>query len=129
MEGPFSLLGAFDVDGLAASFGLYVIFQFRVLERQMGSRKFGSMIFFIWTISALLQLSALLSMPSLARRLPPGPYAVLGALTVFFIKYLPRLHPKAYSIVGINFSDKSSTYILMAAVSRQTMSIDRHSSV
>ncbi|GLD95778.1 hypothetical protein PINS_up004456 [Pythium insidiosum] len=133
MEGPFSLLGRDAVvrrgqywrlwssqlafhHGLAASFGLYIIFQFRVLERQMGSRKFGSLVFFIWTISALLKLAALLSMPSLARRLPPGPYALLGALTVFFMKFVPRLHPKAYSIVGINFSDKSSTYVLMAAI-------------
>jgi hypothetical protein len=55
-----------------------------VLERQFGSRKFGSFIFFTFLLTSLLELSALLSAPKLARKIPPGPYAVLGLMTFFF---------------------------------------------
>jgi hypothetical protein len=51
----------------------------------MGSRKFGSVLFFVWLTAAALQLSALLSWPALGRRLPSGPYAALGALTIYFL--------------------------------------------
>ncbi|TMW68124.1 hypothetical protein Poli38472_007796 [Pythium oligandrum] len=103
--------------GLAAAFGIYIIFQYRVLERQMGSRKFGSLLFFVLFITAALQMSALLSLPMmLARRLPPGPYALLGALTIFYLKFVPRLQPKAYSLLGLHLSDKSSTYFLLLVI-------------
>ncbi|DAZ98421.1 TPA: hypothetical protein N0F65_000135 [Lagenidium giganteum] len=99
--------------GLAISFGLYIIFQFRVLERQMGSRRFGSIVFFVLAVTGVLQLAALLSAPTVARNIPGGPYAVIGALAVFFQKYIPKLQPKAYSVAGMHFSDKSSTYMVL----------------
>jgi hypothetical protein len=61
--------------GLAVSLGLYVVFQFRVLERQLGSRKFGSMLVFVLLVSGALQLAALTSAPWLAKLLPGGPSA------------------------------------------------------
>lgn len=42
--------------GIAASFGLYLLYQFRVLERQMGSQKFGSNILCIITLSSFYML-------------------------------------------------------------------------
>uniref|UniRef100_K3W5T0 UBA domain-containing protein n=1 Tax=Globisporangium ultimum (strain ATCC 200006 / CBS 805.95 / DAOM BR144) TaxID=431595 RepID=K3W5T0_GLOUD len=99
--------------GLAVSFGLYVMFQFRVIERQMGSRKFGSLVVFILSLTSGLELAALMSAPSLARQIPGGPYALLGALAVFFNKYIPKLYPRSFSFSGLNFSDKSSTYLLL----------------
>ncbi len=51
---------------------------------QMGSRKFGSFVLFSFVLTAILQLSALLSAPAFAKKLPTGPYAFLGLVTYFF---------------------------------------------
>ncbi|KAL3657186.1 hypothetical protein V7S43_017848 [Phytophthora oleae] len=99
--------------GLAVSLGLYAVFQFRVLERQLGSRKFGSVLVFVLLISGALQLAALTSAPVLAKNIPGGPYPVIGAFAVYFNKFIPKLSPKSFSVWGLHFSDKSSTYMLM----------------
>ncbi|KUF93366.1 hypothetical protein AM588_10004567 [Phytophthora nicotianae] len=99
--------------GLAVSLGLYAVFQFRVLERQLGSRKFGSILVFVLLISGALQLAALTSAPWLTKTIPGGPYPVIGAFAVYFNKFIPKLHPRSFSVWGLHFSDKSSTYMLM----------------
>lgn len=99
--------------GLAVSLGLYSVYQFRVLERQLGSRKFGSVLVFVLFFSGALQLVALTSVPWLAKIIPGGPYSVLGAFAVYYHKFIPKLHPRTFSVWGLNFSDKSSTYLLM----------------
>lgn len=52
--------------------------------RQMGSRKFGSLLAFVLLLVSALETAALASAPQLARQVPGGPYALLGALAVFF---------------------------------------------
>ncbi|KAK1946862.1 Rhomboid-like protein 20 [Phytophthora citrophthora] len=120
--------------GLAVSLGLYAVFQFRVLERQLGSRKFGSVLVFVLLISGALQFAALTSAPALAKNIPGGPYPVIGAFAVYFnstlafytvsadlqlnlmcfvVEFIPKLSPKSFSVWGLHFSDKSSTYMLM----------------
>lgn len=47
----------------------------------MGSRKFGSLTVFVLSISGVLDLAMLLSA---SVQSPGGPYAFLGALSVFF---------------------------------------------
>lgn len=100
-------------NGLAVSLGLYFVFQFRVLERQLGSRKFGSILFFTLLISGVMQHVALRSVPSLTNTIPGGPYPVIGAFAVYYIKFIPKLHPRMLRVWGVYFTDKSSTYILM----------------
>ncbi|EGZ11475.1 hypothetical protein PHYSODRAFT_516571 [Phytophthora sojae] len=102
--------------GLAVSLGLYVVFQFRVLERQMGSRKFGSILVFTLLISGALQLAALTSAPWLAKMIPGGAYPVIGAFAVFFNRFIPKMSPRSLSVGGLHFSDKSSTYLLMLVI-------------
>lgn len=51
---------------------------------QLGSRKFGNLLVFVFLAAGVLQLAALLSAPAAARALPGGPYAQIGALAVFF---------------------------------------------
>ncbi|KAG7383758.1 UBA/TS-N domain [Phytophthora boehmeriae] len=99
--------------GLAVSLGLYVVFQFRVLERQLGSRKFGSILVFVMLITGALQYATLTTNPWLARMIPGGIYPVLGAFTVFYNKFIPKMSPRSLSICGLNFSEKSSTYLLI----------------
>lgn len=50
----------------------------------MGSRKFGSLLAFVLGIVSTLEFAACASSPQLARQLPSGPYALLGAVAVFF---------------------------------------------
>ncbi|RLN95080.1 hypothetical protein BBJ28_00017690 [Nothophytophthora sp. Chile5] len=109
---------------VASSFsGFPAIPALRVLTRAlyMGARKFGSALLFVLLFSGALELTALLSAPTLTRRIPGGPYTVLGALSVYFYKYIPKLQPRSLSLYGLNFSDKSSTYLLLMMVRQRNV--------
>lgn len=108
----------------------------------MGSRKFGNLLVFVFLITGVLELAALLSAPAIARALPGGPYAQIGALAVFFnsaslvvewlfmlvrtrsltkvcamaTEFIPKLQPRSLRVYGLNFSDKSSTYLVLLVV-------------
>lgn len=82
----------------------------------MGSRKFGNLVFFVFLLTSVLELAALLSAPGIAKALPGGPYAQIGALVVFFNKFVPKLQPRSLRVYGLNFSDKSSTYLVLLVV-------------
>ncbi|CAI5742061.1 unnamed protein product [Hyaloperonospora brassicae] len=100
--------------GLAVSIGLYVVFQFRILERLLGSRKFSSIAVYVLLTSGALELAALTLAPLwLSKAIAGGPYSVLGAFAVYFYKYVPKLQPRMLSVWGLHFSDKSSTYLLL----------------
>lgn len=83
----------------------------------MGSRKYGNLVAFVFLLTAILELAALLSAPSIAKTLPGGPYAQIGALAVFFNSTSPdwvfgiltalltrtvadRVHPQAATAVA-----------------------------
>ena len=77
--------------GLAVSIGLYVVFQFRILERLLGSRKFSSIAVYVLLTSGALELAALTLAPLwLSKAIAGGPYSVLGAFAVYF-----------YSTIGV----------------------------
>ncbi|OQR94676.1 hypothetical protein ACHHYP_00980 [Achlya hypogyna] len=115
-------------NGMAVAFGIYLIFNCRVIERQFGSKKFGSFMFLVLVLSTLLQIVCLKAkvVPTIAS----GPYAVIGALMVVFfgtlsfsshftvasIGNVPKLQPALFSAMGLNFSEKSSTYFMMCLV-------------
>lgn len=69
---------------------------------QMGSRKFGSLLAFVLLLTSALALAALTSSPQLARQLPGGPYALLGALAVFFHSTSHSLSLSRASVSGIS---------------------------
>ncbi|OQS06718.1 hypothetical protein THRCLA_01258 [Thraustotheca clavata] len=101
-------------DGVAVAFGIYLIFSCRVLERQFGSKKFGSFVVLVMTLSSLLQIGLLKF--KFVKSIASGPYALIGALMVLYFGNVPKLQPHFVRAMGIAFSDKSPTYFMMCLV-------------
>ena len=89
--------------------GLMLLYTFRQLERKMGSIKFAS----YTIVSAVLGLTVQLAFLVVFKRpLTPGPLPIIFSLLLPFFAHVPKLSPRYFSILGIDFSDKSFTYIL-----------------
>ncbi|EQC29892.1 hypothetical protein SDRG_12436 [Saprolegnia diclina VS20] len=100
--------------GMSVAFGIYLIFHCRLIERQFGSKKFGSFVVLVLVLSTLLQAACLKAkvLPSIAS----GPYALIGALMVVFYGNVPKLQPELFSAMGLHLSEKASTYFMMILV-------------
>ncbi|KAF8044027.1 hypothetical protein BT93_A2110 [Corymbia citriodora subsp. variegata] len=91
-------------------FGLYLLYYFRIFERQIGSNKFSVFTLFSTTVSMVLQVLALavVNVPS-SNLVSSGPYAVIFALFVPFFFDIPV--STRFRVLGISFSDKSFIYL------------------
>ncbi|VVB02922.1 unnamed protein product [Arabis nemorensis] len=91
-------------------FGLYLMYYFRVFERQIGSNKHSVFILFSGFVSLILQaiLLSLFKDPT-ANLLTSGPYALIFASFVPF--YLDIPVSKRFHVLGVHFSDKSFIYL------------------
>ncbi|CAN8287027.1 unnamed protein product [Cochlearia groenlandica] len=91
-------------------FGLYLLYYFRVFERQMGSNKYSVFILFSASVSLILQiiLLSLLKDPT-ANLVTSGPYALIFASFVPFCLDIPV--SKRFHVFGIHISDKSFIYL------------------
>jgi membrane associated rhomboid family serine protease len=90
--------------------GLFLLYTFRQLERKMGSIKFASYTLISATLGLTIQLAFLVCFSP--RRLAPGPLPIIGSLLIPFFAHIPKLSPRYFSILGVDFSDKTFTYIL-----------------
>mmetsp|Transcript_19260 Transcript_19260/g.27451 ORF Transcript_19260/g.27451 Transcript_19260/m.27451 type:complete len:336 (+) Transcript_19260:113-1120(+) len=93
----------------------------RSFEREMGSRKFSTFLFFICCIGTAWEfLLAGFLLPSNAESFgtirASGPYSMLGATLFLFHKYTPRLYPRFVSILGFDFSEKAISYFFALQV-------------
>ncbi|KAA8517940.1 hypothetical protein F0562_015414 [Nyssa sinensis] len=91
-------------------FGLYLLYYFRVFERQIGSNKYSVFILFsviVSLLSAILAL-ALLKDPTL-NVLTSGPYGLIFSSFVPF--YLDIPVSTRFRVFGLGFSDKSFIYL------------------
>ncbi|XP_047947900.1 rhomboid-like protein 20 [Salvia hispanica] len=91
-------------------FGIYLLYYFRVFERQIGSNKYTVFIIFSIAISVLLEVFALLLLkdPSL-NILTSGPYSLIFSSFVPFFFDIPvstRFH-----VLNLKFSDKTFIYL------------------
>ncbi|KAL2226052.1 rhomboid-like protein 20 [Sesamum indicum] len=91
-------------------FGIYLLYYFRVFERQIGSNKYTVFILFSITISLLLEVLALwlLKDPSL-NILTSGPYGLIFSSFVPFFFDIPV--STRFRVFGLNFSDKTFIYL------------------
>mmetsp|Transcript_31111 Transcript_31111/g.29954 ORF Transcript_31111/g.29954 Transcript_31111/m.29954 type:complete len:327 (-) Transcript_31111:396-1376(-) len=82
----------------------------RRFEREMGSRRFATFLFFkSLPLATLFQFLFIITLDTTA--VPYcGPYPQIGALLLLFHIYTPRLHPKFFSILGFDFSEKALIY-------------------
>ncbi|PSS01036.1 Rhomboid-like protein [Actinidia chinensis var. chinensis] len=91
-------------------FGLYLMYYFRVFERQIGSNKYSVFVLFSVIVSLLFQVLALalLKDPNLSA-LTSGPYGVIFSSFVPF--YLDIPVSTRFRVFGLRFSDKSFIYL------------------
>eukprot|EP00164_Ancoracysta_twista_P003319 GFYU01004430.1.p1 GENE.GFYU01004430.1~~GFYU01004430.1.p1 ORF type:complete len:331 (-),score=34.05 GFYU01004430.1:313-1305(-) len=90
-------------------YGLLLLYNFRLFERQMGSIKYGGFVFLIASISTLLQIAFLVLNSSSLKYINSGPYALIYACFVLFYKDIPSTF--SFSVMGVRFSDKAFTYL------------------
>ncbi|XP_022744402.1 rhomboid-like protein 20 isoform X1 [Durio zibethinus] len=91
-------------------FGLYLLYYFRVFERQIGSNKYTVFILFSIMVSLLFEVMALaiLKDPT-ANLLTSGPYGLIFASFVPFYFDIPV--STWFRIFGVHFSNKSFVYL------------------
>ncbi|KAL5546625.1 hypothetical protein UlMin_006312 [Ulmus minor] len=91
-------------------FGLYLLYYFRVFERQIGSNKYSVFILFSVTASVLLEILALALLKDPAANLiTSGPYGLIFASFVPFFFDIPV--STRFRVFGVHFSDKSFIYL------------------
>ncbi|XP_054802106.1 rhomboid-like protein 20 isoform X3 [Prosopis cineraria] len=90
--------------------GLYLLYYFRVFERQIGSNKYSVFVVFSMLVSLLFEVLALKLMNGrFVEQVSSGPYGLIFASFVPFFLDIPvstRLR-----VLGFPFSDKSFTYL------------------
>uniref|UniRef100_A0A7N0VG96 UBA domain-containing protein n=1 Tax=Kalanchoe fedtschenkoi TaxID=63787 RepID=A0A7N0VG96_KALFE len=91
-------------------FGLYLLYYFRVFERQIGSNKYSVFVLFSVLVSLGLELLALkcLRDPSI-NIFSSGPYGLIFSAFIPFFFDIPI--STRFRVLGINFSDKSFIYL------------------
>ncbi|XP_057983599.1 rhomboid-like protein 20 [Malania oleifera] len=91
-------------------FGLYLLYYFRVFERQIGSNKYSVFILFSVVVSLLFEVLALSLLKDPALNLfTPGPYGLIFSSFVPFYFDIPV--STWFRVLGIRFSDKSFIYL------------------
>ena len=89
---------------------LFLTFLMRKFEREMGTRKMAFFCSFI-NAATMASESFIVNSSLLSRNLQyGGPYPLVGALFSLYHRYTPRLHPRFFSFLGINFSEKIFHY-------------------
>lgn len=81
----------------------------RKLEREMSSRQVIVWLAWIWTFAMGVQWMANQTIEQESKLL--GPYLWMGGILYWYMQYIPRLHPKFVSILGIQMSEKALQYI------------------
>ncbi|KAH9559405.1 hypothetical protein CY35_06G056600 [Sphagnum magellanicum] len=94
-------------------FGLYLIYFFRVFERQIGSNKYLFFVLFSTAFTNILELVTLAAFKDSrilsGTLLSPGPYGLIFASFVPFFFDIPI--STRFKVFGARFSDKSFVYL------------------
>ncbi|RXH76861.1 hypothetical protein DVH24_019749 [Malus domestica] len=91
-------------------FGLYLLYYFRVFERQIGSNKYSVFILYSVMVSLLFEILALAILKDPAVNLfTSGPYGLIFASFVPFFFDIPV--STRFRVFGVRFSDKSFIYL------------------
>ncbi|KAG8045182.1 hypothetical protein GUJ93_ZPchr0008g13966 [Zizania palustris] len=92
-------------------FGLYLLYYFRVFERQIGSNKYSVFSLFTVSVSSVLEILSLVLLKdtNYVSALASGPYSLIFASFIPFFLDIPVT--SRFRIIGVNFSDKSFIYL------------------
>eukprot|EP01113_Clastostelium_recurvatum_P032036 TRINITY_DN4065_c0_g1_i3.p1 TRINITY_DN4065_c0_g1~~TRINITY_DN4065_c0_g1_i3.p1 ORF type:complete len:317 (+),score=31.30 TRINITY_DN4065_c0_g1_i3:44-952(+) len=105
---------AFSSPGEAV-IGLMLLHNFRIFERQMGTRKYSVFVLWAYGLAALTHLACLVLAPSW--RPPQGPYALIFASLIPYVVNIPSAY--RFRLCGVPFSDKLFVYLLSAQLAFQ----------
>lgn len=94
---------------LELMFGLYLLYYFRVFERQIGSNKYSVFILFSVTVSYLLEILTLAFLKDPSAVITSGPYGLVFASFVPFFFDIPV--STRFRVLGVHFSDKTFIYL------------------
>jgi membrane associated rhomboid family serine protease len=89
-------------------FGMFLLYFFRLFERQMGSSKFGSFAFLSFLLSLFTELILLLIFRP--KDITSGPYGFIFAMFVLYFFDIPVSIRSR--VAGFNITDKSFIYLL-----------------
>jgi len=89
-------------------FGMFLLYFFRLFERQMGSSKFGSFAFLSILLSLLTESILLLTFRT--KDITSGPYGFIFAMFVLYFFDIPV--SVRSRVAGFNVTDKSFIYLL-----------------
>ncbi|CAL9751878.1 unnamed protein product [Musa acuminata subsp. burmannicoides] len=87
--------------------GLYLLYYFRVFERQIGSNKYSVFVLFSLIVSTAFEVLALALLKD-SRTSAAGPYGLIFASFIPFYFDIPVT--SRFHMFGMNFSDKSAIY-------------------
>ncbi|XP_021744692.1 rhomboid-like protein 20 [Chenopodium quinoa] len=90
-------------------FGLYLLYYFRVFERQIGSNKYTVFILFSLIVSFFLGSATLALLKDPSSLITAGPYGLIFSSFVPFFFDIPV--STRFRLFGFNFSDKSFIYL------------------
>uniref|UniRef100_A0A0D9UZG5 UBA domain-containing protein n=1 Tax=Leersia perrieri TaxID=77586 RepID=A0A0D9UZG5_9ORYZ len=92
-------------------FGVYLLYYFRVFERQIGSNKYSVFSLFTISVSLLFEVLSLVLLKdtNYLSTLACGPYGLIFASFIPFFLDIPVT--SRFRIFGVNFSDKSFIYL------------------
>ncbi|KAF9679547.1 hypothetical protein SADUNF_Sadunf06G0026200 [Salix dunnii] len=100
-------------------FGLYLLYYFRVFERQIGSNKYSVFTLFSVIVSLLFEVFAVtLLQDPVANLLTSGPYGLIFSSFVPFYFDIPV--STRFQFHGVRFSDKSVIYLAGVLVKENT---------
>nr|XP_009414212.1 PREDICTED: rhomboid-like protein 20 isoform X1 [Musa acuminata subsp. malaccensis] len=89
--------------------GFYLLYYFRVFERQIGSNKYSVFVLFCIVASTFFEILALALLKD-SHVLASGPYGLIFAAFVPFFVDVPVM--SRFRVLGINFTDKSIVYFV-----------------
>eukprot|EP01018_Ginkgo_biloba_P036217 Gb_32783 [translate_table: standard] len=91
-------------------FGLYLLYYFRVFERQIGSNKYSVFVLFSIIFTIFFELISLIVFKDpTSSGLAPGPYGLIFSSFIPFYFDIPV--STRFRIFGLRFSDKSFVYL------------------
>lgn len=91
-------------------FGLYLVYFFRIFERQIGSNKYSVFLLFSTIVTTLLNVAVVTVWKDRTPLgLSPGPYGLVFASFVQFFNDIPT--STRFRLFGAQFSDKSFVYL------------------
>lgn len=94
--------------------GTILLYNLRIFERFMGSRKYGAFLVLSASVSTLSTIGIMSLFNSVDIEIYPasGPFFLIYSLLPLFYRFIPRLHSSKYIILGLTFSEKSWIYLL-----------------